>query len=101
VPSGSTATFPATTQSLVASTIAFGANAKALASTSGAPTSYIPGPTSTSGIVRVIDRKIGGVSNKLIIGVSVGIGLPALLAIITGCMYALLFTNLYISMAVY
>jgi hypothetical protein len=86
VPSGLTATFPATTQSSVTGTIAFGANAKALASTSGAPTSYIPGPTSTSGIVRVIDRKIGGVSNKLIIGVSVGIGGPVLLAIIAGCM---------------
>jgi hypothetical protein len=101
VPSGSTATFPATTQSSVASTIAFGANAKALASSSGAPTSYIPGPTSTSGIVGVIDGKTGGVSNKLIIGVSVGIGLPVLLAIIAGCMYALLFTDLHISMGVY
>ncbi len=86
VASGSTATFPATTQSSVASTITFGANVKALTSTSGTPTSYIPGSTSTSGIVGVIDRKTGGVSNKLIIGVSVGIGVPALLVIIAGCM---------------
>jgi hypothetical protein len=84
VPSGSTARFPATTQSSVASTIAFGANAKALASTNGAPTSYIPGSTSAS--VAVIGGQTGGVSNKLIIGVSVGVGVPVLLIIITGCM---------------
>ena len=72
-----------------------------MASTSGAPTSYIPGLTSISGIVRVIDGKTGGSSNKFIIGVSIGIRLLVLLTIIAGCMYALLFTNLYISMVVY
>lgn len=86
VPSGSTAKFPATTQSSVASTIAFGAHVKALVSTSGTPTSYIPGSTSTRGIISGIDGNTGGVSNKLIIGVSVGIGVPVLLAIIAGCM---------------
>jgi hypothetical protein len=86
VPSGSMATFPATTQNSVASVIAFGAHVKNLAATSGTPTSYIPGSTSTSGVVAFIDGKTGGVSNKLIIGVSMGIGVPVLLAIIAGCM---------------
>jgi hypothetical protein len=85
VPSGSTATFPATTKSSVAATIAFGANAKVLTSISGAPTSYIPGSTAATGIIGVIDGKTRGVSNKLIIGVSVGIGGAVLLAIIIGC----------------
>jgi hypothetical protein len=85
VPSGSTATFPITTQSSVASTIAFGTNVKNLVSSSGTPTSYIPASTPTSGIIGVIDAKTGGVSNKLIIGLSVGIGVPVLLAIIAGC----------------
>lgn len=86
VPSGSTATWPATTQNFVASTIAFGTNVKNLESTSGTPTSFIPTTTPTSGITGVIDGKTGGVSNKIIIGVSVGLGVPVLIAIIAGSM---------------
>lgn len=86
VPSGSKATFPATTINTVASTIAFGINMKALASTSGAPTSFVPPTASaTSKLTSVVDGTTGGVSNKLIIGVSVGGGL-LLLGVIVGCM---------------
>ncbi|KUJ12374.1 uncharacterized protein LY89DRAFT_623534 [Mollisia scopiformis] len=86
VPSGSTATFPTTIQNSVANTIAFGTNVKALTSTSGTPTSFNPTSTPT-GITGVIDGKIGGVSNKLIIGVSVGIGVPFLVGVIAGCFF--------------
>lgn len=86
VPSGSEATFPATTSNTVASTIAFGTNMKALASTSGIPTSFVPPTASaTSNFTSVIEGKTGGVSNKIIIGVSVGGGL-LLLGGIVGCM---------------
>lgn len=87
VPSGASATFPATTQSLVASTIAFGNNVKALTSTSGTPASYTPSLASSTGIAKVLDGKTGGLSNKLIIGISIGVGIPVLLGIIAGCMY--------------
>jgi hypothetical protein len=91
VPSGSDATFPATTQNTVASTIAFGANVRKLTATSGSPVSYVPtasGPSATpsSATSDVINGETKGVSNKVIIGVSVGVGLPVLIAIIAGCM---------------
>ncbi len=93
VPSGSVATFAATTQSTV-SPISFGTNIQQISSTSGSPVSYVPTSstssssgvsTPTSGIAGVIQGETGGVNNKVIIGVSVGIGLPVLLAIIAGC----------------
>ncbi|CZR52289.1 uncharacterized protein PAC_02166 [Phialocephala subalpina] len=87
VPSGSTATWPVTTQNSVANTIAFGTNVKNLESTSGTPTSFVPTTTPTSGITGVIHGKTGGVSNKLIIGLSVGLGVPVLLAIIAGSIF--------------
>lgn len=84
VPSGSTATFPVTSQTAVASTIAFGTNVKPLTSSSGTSTSFNPTTSPTSGIAGVIDGKTGGVSNKIIIGVSVGVGVPVFIAIIAG-----------------
>jgi len=99
ISSGVTATFPATTKTSVASTIAFGEKVKSLVATTGAPTSYTPPPASsttggsggaTGGIAGVIDGKTGGVSNKIIIGVSIGVGVLVLLAIIAGCMCVIL-----------
>jgi hypothetical protein len=90
VPSGSDATFPATTQASVLSTIAFGTRKQELASTSGSPVSYVPPASTTSsgpsGISSVIKGKTGRVSNKIIIGVSVGVGVPVFIAIVAGCM---------------
>ena len=40
-------------------------------------------PTSP-GIGGVLNGKTGGVNNKLIIGVSVGIGVPVLIAVVAG-----------------
>ncbi|KAK4233903.1 hypothetical protein C8A03DRAFT_19102 [Achaetomium macrosporum] len=105
VPSGVEATFPQTTASTVASTIPFGSQANTLSATSGTPVSYVPPPPSTtsspsasasagSGIGGVVDDigevfngETGGVSNKLIIGLSVGLGVPVVAAVISGLVY--------------
>jgi hypothetical protein len=101
VPSGVTATFPASIVSSVASTIPFGTQAKSISSTSGLPTSFVPPPpppTSTSSsssaasssaggggfgssVEEIFDGQTGGVDNKLIIGLSVGLGVPFLIAV--------------------
>jgi hypothetical protein len=92
VPSGSKATFPTTTQNTAVSTIAFGANINEMTATSGSPMSYIPTASSSSGSSgsigssSVLKGKTGGVSNKVIIGVSVGVGVPVLIAIVAGCL---------------
>lgn len=58
---------------------------KALSSTSGSPVSFVPTSSPTSpGIVGVLNGKTGGVNNKLIIGVSVGVGVPVLIAVVVG-----------------
>ena len=95
VPTGSEAAFPAITQNAVVSTVAFGKNVKEMTATSGSPVSYIPKPSSTdtstvskhtSTISGVLEGEKGGVSNKVIIGVSVGVGVPVLIMIIAGCL---------------
>ncbi|KAF2477230.1 uncharacterized protein BDR25DRAFT_371252 [Lindgomyces ingoldianus] len=98
VPSGAVPSFPASTFDSVMRTVEFGAKASRIEGISGSPTSYVP-PSSTSPSINSsntslstssptsnTDRKLGGVSNKVIIGVSVGVGIPALAAIIGGCM---------------
>jgi hypothetical protein len=86
-PSGSEAMFPTTARRTVVSTIAFGSNAKALIPTTGSPVSYVPPPSSTSshganGIVGTAARD----AKKIIIGVTIGVGVPVLAAIIAGCL---------------
>ncbi|KAF2713462.1 hypothetical protein K504DRAFT_370326 [Pleomassaria siparia CBS 279.74] len=100
VPSGETATFPASTSSGVASVIEFGESVQSLFSTSGSPTSYVPPPppsdTATAGATnhesnnddeslkdKLTKGTVGGVDKKVIIGASVGGGL-LLIAIIAG-----------------
>jgi hypothetical protein len=85
VPSGSEVTFPATVQNTVVSTVAFGTNIQEISATSGSPVSYVPTPSSRSS--SVIDGETGGVSNKVIIGVSVGVGVPVLITIVAVCIY--------------
>jgi hypothetical protein len=84
VPSGSEVTFPATVQNTVVSTLAFGTNIREISATSGSPVSYVPTPSSRSS--SVIEGETGGVSNKVIIGVSVGVGVPVLVTIVAVCM---------------
>ncbi|AEO67572.1 uncharacterized protein THITE_53601 [Thermothielavioides terrestris NRRL 8126] len=105
VPKGATATFPASIATTVASTVPLGKQAKALSATSGAPTSFVPPPPTTSSssaaatsskapgsdvlgdINKVLDGETGGVSNKLIIGLSVGLGVPFVIAVIAGIVF--------------
>lgn len=87
VPSGSTAVFPASTLNSVPSPVAFGPSAHNLAVISGSPTSYVPGSAPTaSSIHNTLDGSTGGVSNKVIIGVSVGIGVPVVAGVATLCL---------------
>lgn len=87
VPSGADVTWPATPNvaDKVTKTQDFGDNALAFSSTSGSPVSYTapPSPTasakddgngddSESKASEIVNGKTGGVSNKVIIGVSVG-----------------------------
>lgn len=80
VQSGSTASFAVNTQSSVTSTIPFGHNSAKLTATSGAPTSYTPLATCRHS---TLDGGTG-TSNKLIIGLRVGLGVPFLAALIIG-----------------
>jgi hypothetical protein len=85
VSSGVVPTFPASTSSSVTSTIPFGSNVQKLATLSGTPTSYVPGPMATAHTI--VDGKTGGVSNKVIIGVSVGVGIPVVIGLVALCSY--------------
>ncbi|OCL04413.1 hypothetical protein AOQ84DRAFT_416306 [Glonium stellatum] len=92
VPSGSVASFPATTQNTVLNTVAFGSNVQKLAATSGSPISYVPPPPPVSSLSTSptkpsgINGEVRGVNKRIIIGVSVGVGVPVLAAIIAGCL---------------
>ncbi|KAL2128585.1 hypothetical protein VTI74DRAFT_8998 [Chaetomium olivicolor] len=102
---GVTPTFPESTALTVASTIPFGRKVNKLDATSGTPTSYVPPPPTTStssaadgkktdgGIIddigEVINGSTGGVSNKLIIGLSVGLGVPVLALLIGGLIWCI------------
>ncbi|KAI0194275.1 hypothetical protein EV127DRAFT_467529 [Xylaria flabelliformis] len=101
VPSGSEATFPATIQNSISETIPFSKNIKAVAATTGSPISYVPPPpppppSSTATTADSGDRSDksspagkAGANTPLIIGLSVGLGVP-FLAIVVGGIYLLL-----------
>lgn len=96
VPSGAAVVWTAQqTVTAQAAPVKFGANVVTMASSSGKPAQYVPtsNPSSTSqpngGIAGLINGP-SGANNKLIIGLSVGLGLPALIAIISTAMYAFL-----------
>ncbi|KAK7740638.1 hypothetical protein SLS62_011050 [Diatrype stigma] len=92
VPSGSTAAFPVSTGSVVTSPVPFGTNTKSVLATTGSPASYIPpketetdgsegpGEPGESGTYPL--GTVGGVDNRIIIGVSVGVGVPVIAAVI-------------------
>ncbi|KAI8947549.1 hypothetical protein F4801DRAFT_498796 [Xylaria longipes] len=97
VPSGSKATFPATTQNSISETISFSKNIKAVAATTGSPTSYVPPPPPPSSTATTADsggqgdRSNGeppagkaGVNTPLIIGLTVGLGVPFLAIVVGG-----------------
>ncbi|GFN13543.1 hypothetical protein AtubIFM55763_011702 [Aspergillus tubingensis] len=87
VESGIDATYPASTFSSLTSAIPFGSNARRLGSTSGTPVSYVP-PTATatsSAHPNTDDdhnhNNSHSNNHKLIIGLSVGLGFPAVVAL--------------------
>ncbi|KAL3963445.1 hypothetical protein ACCO45_000449 [Purpureocillium lilacinum] len=82
-------------------TVPFPKDAMSLTGSSGTPKSYVPPPPTTTsrtqttgpsasptGLGAVLSGESGGVSNKLIIGLSVGLGLPAVVAVIAGVILA-------------
>ncbi|GAP84988.1 hypothetical protein SAMD00023353_3900210 [Rosellinia necatrix] len=93
VPSGSEATFPATTRDAVPETIPFAENVKLVAATSGSPVSYVPPPpppSSSSAVTETVGPDGSGagadgggssVDKNLVIGLSVGLGVPFLTAV--------------------
>jgi hypothetical protein len=87
LPSGSTFVIPAAITNTV-STIAFGSDVRSLPKTSGGPISYTAPPTPTAssgdkdGHISALEEKVGGVSKNVIVGVSVGVGVPVILALI-------------------
>ncbi|KAF1850107.1 uncharacterized protein K460DRAFT_271349 [Cucurbitaria berberidis CBS 394.84] len=86
VPSGVKATFPESILSSVQSTIRFGTRAKTIKATSGSPTAYTAPPTSTDDVLEsgsgLPGGQLHGVRKQMVVGVSVGLGVPVLLALI-------------------
>jgi hypothetical protein len=96
VPSGVDFTLPASIQDRVVDTVAFGENAVTAPATTGSPVSYVPPPppktTDEHGNVVTTEdkdgdgkpdkKKKGGLGRNAIIGLSVGLGVPALFALI-------------------
>lgn len=89
---GVTPTFPATQIASVASAIPFGSAANAISSAVGTPTEFVPpvvnsgfpDPSQIAADVRSwLERDTNGVSNKIILGVSVGLGVPVLIMLIS------------------
>ncbi|KAI1120970.1 hypothetical protein F5Y10DRAFT_257324 [Nemania abortiva] len=99
VPSDSTPTFPATTQDTIPETIPFAKNVKAVDATTGSPVSYVPPPPPTTSAATTTagaggsqnggsgdddDRSQSSRDTRLIIGLSVGLGVPFLIAVVGG-----------------
>ncbi|OHW98243.1 hypothetical protein CSPAE12_03025 [Colletotrichum incanum] len=91
VASGVKATLPPLSQAAVQEVASFGSDVKPLISTSGAPKVFTPTPTATptptssateTNPAEVLEGKIRGVDKKVIIGVSVGVGVVVLAGII-------------------
>ncbi|QGI84881.1 hypothetical protein CEK26_011605 [Fusarium fujikuroi] len=90
IPTDSDAEFPESVSHTITSLIPFGSGAKKLVAMSGAPSSYVP-PTATLSAKEngknddsdaTSNETSGGVSKSVIIGVSVGLGVPFLLGVI-------------------
>ncbi|KAL6231859.1 hypothetical protein BDW75DRAFT_31309 [Aspergillus navahoensis] len=83
------ATFPVNTFSTLAGAISFGDNVRSFGATSGTPVSYVPpqatssqsGGTESIGSAEDSDEHDSN-KNKVIIGLSVGLGVPAVIALV-------------------
>ena len=85
VPSGVKATFPVTRVASVEGVVPFGEGVKKMVSSSGVPTSYVPGPTGVAGDVKAwLEGSTGRLSNKAVLGIVVGLGVPLLVVVVAG-----------------
>lgn len=95
LPAGVSPVFPATQMDSVSSIPEFGTNVhNMISSVSGPPTSYNPSatddgflPSASEAIQDVkdfLDKDTNGVSNRVILGVSLGLGIPVLIGVIAG-----------------
>ncbi|KAL5342218.1 hypothetical protein BJX70DRAFT_338641 [Aspergillus crustosus] len=91
VQAGIKPTFPADTFSTLIAAIPFGDDVRTLGTTSGTPVSYVPPPVTPSptgdtgdddASAESSDEEDDSDQNKLIIGLSVGLGVPAVIAIV-------------------
>ncbi|RYP07014.1 hypothetical protein DL765_009283 [Monosporascus sp. GIB2] len=94
IPSGSTAAFPALTDSVVANVVPFGTNIKSVLATTGIPTSYVPQETNEPGVPEDSGEagqppqgEVRGIDTRIIIGASVSGGVLLIPAIVAGWMY--------------
>jgi hypothetical protein len=97
VESGVTPTFPVSTFSTLSEAIAFGEGVRSLGAVSGSPVSYVPPrETETAGVSGGGDENADDNDeedgdddndNKLIIGLSVGLGVPVLIGVAAGVWY--------------
>jgi len=88
---GVEATWPVEASDTVKETVAFGTQAKTMRAVSGKPTPYVAPPDEdgkdgSDHVHDLVNGSTGGVSNKIIIGVCVGLVLPILVAIIGAIM---------------
>ncbi|KAL2826929.1 hypothetical protein BJY01DRAFT_141351 [Aspergillus pseudoustus] len=107
VSSGIDAAWPVSTFSTLEAGVPFGDGVRTIGATSGVPVSYVPPATHTpsptdSGTVDSNDEEEeedGGNDNKLIIGLSVGLGVPALIGVGAGLWWFLARRKKYTSVA--
>lgn len=88
VPSGVDASWPVTTEVAAVTPVEFGANARELAATTGKPEAY--GGESNDGDDGFFDRETGGISNAVVLGLSIGLGVPILIATIASIVLVLI-----------
>ncbi|KAI1385464.1 uncharacterized protein F4822DRAFT_413106 [Hypoxylon trugodes] len=90
VPSGADVSFPESIGTS-ASLVPFGTNMKSVDATTGSPVSYTPPPPTASNEAGVSSEhplgEVNGVDKRIIIGVSVGVGVPVIAAIIVGIFF--------------
>ncbi|KAH8734379.1 hypothetical protein BGZ61DRAFT_442472 [Ilyonectria robusta] len=99
IPTDSDASFPESTQTTALGTVPFGSGAQKLLVTSGSPVSYVPPPPPTTSSTSsassgsgkdqdsIADGKDGGVPKRIVVGVSVGLGVPALVGVIAAIFF--------------
>ncbi|KAK3181504.1 hypothetical protein K4F52_007214 [Lecanicillium sp. MT-2017a] len=79
------ASWPVTTEVAAVTPVEFGTNARELVATTGKPEAY--GGESNDGDDGFFDRETGGISNAVVLGLSIGLGVPILIATIASIVF--------------